>query len=780
MRSIRHTAHTLPAVAATILVLAAVSPSSSAADRPPEREAVYRTYLESLDRMVAGGQVTPGWLSDGSSFWYSEGSPADRVIYRVDPVAGTKEPMFDIARLRSALEEELGYEPPYAGVPFDRFAELPGGMIQFALEGAEFTIDLATYEVTRLPGPDPMEEFFGLSERANRTPGTFPRQLLLTEPMQVPEVPSPDGKYFATVRDGNLGLKWTTDGRYTALTEDAEPDFNWDLESGRIGLGPVGPAPLDPWSPDGLKLFAMKMDRRHVPKVPQVHYLKAYDEVTWIYVQKAGGPLDRAELYMVDILGRRTIPVDLGDTTDQYFVLLSWLPDGSEVWFARFSRDFKRLDVLAADASGRVRTVLTETAETFVRIQHSVVYAGQVGFTLLPDGRGFIWQSERDGWSHLYLYSLEGELKNRITRGEFPVLDVQRVDLVEGFVYFTGHAEPRLYDTHLYRVPLDGGEIERLTEGKGQHRSQFSPSGKFFVDTYSSVDTAPVTELRSTGGDLIMELGRADTSALEALGWTPSVEFVVKAADGETDLWGVMHKPHDFDPSRSYPVVEFIYGGPQIAYVVRDFSGASVAGGKFANYPKALAQLGFIVISLDARGTPERSKAFQDVIYGSWGRNEIPDHAGAIKQLGERHAFMDLDRVGIFGHSWGGYFTFRALAQAPEIYRVGVASAPGFDPWEAFMYEPYLGMPEDNKAAYEYASLFAQAPLIKGKLMLGGGTTDHFTFTDVIKMSRTLIDAGVQHDLVVLPGQPHGYFGKSLDYFLEKQTRFFEEHLGPY
>jgi len=281
--------------------------------------------------------------------------------------------------------------------------------------------------------------------------------------------------------------------------------------------------------------------------------------------------------------------------------------------------------------------------------------------------------------------------------------------------------------------------------------------------------------LRAADGTLVMDLGEADISALEEFGWTEPEEFVVKAADGETDLYGVMYKPADFDPNKRYPLVEYIYGGPQIAMTPREFS-----GNPRANYTRALAQLGFLVVTLDARGTPDRSKAFQDVVYGAWGVNEIPDHAAALRQLGERYPWVDLDRVGMFGGSWGGYFTFRAMIDAPELYKVGVADVPGFDPYAGILYEPYLGMPEDNKAAYEHASMFDKAHKLKGQLLLTGGTSDYATLTDVFKMSRQLIDHGIHHDMFVYAAEGHGYFGKAGAMHMEKRSRYFETHLKPH
>jgi dipeptidyl aminopeptidase/acylaminoacyl peptidase len=592
------------------------------------------------------------------------------------------------------------------------------------------------------------------------------------------EALSPDRTWFLTIQEHNLRLRSTVDGTLTQLTFDGAEDLDWDFEAARPVGGTASSIP-SPWSPDGLTVFATQVDRRQVVKEPRVHFLKTNTEVEWFPSDKPGTPRSHFTPYLVHALGSPPAPIDLDDTRDRYFLFLGWQPDGVEALFLCCSRDFRRVDVMAAKAAtGRTRTILTEEGTTFVRVQHDILFFHRPGFTLLPDGAGFLWQSERDGWSHLYLYDFDGTLIRRLTAGTFPVLDVQAIDGDAGHVYFTAHAEPRLYDTHLYRVPLAGGDMERLTEGAGQHRIQFSPSKQFFLDTHSGVDRPPVVELRAAGGPVgssrtgcVRTLREVDIRRLEATGWTPPEEFAVKAADGETDLWGVLFKPYDFDPSQSYPVVEHIYGGPQTTYAPRDFTISPLPA---QNYPRALAQLGFMVVMLDARGTPERSKAFHDTVYGNWGRQEIPDHAGAIRQLGRERPYMDLNRVGIFGHSWGGYFAFKALVQAPDLYRAAVVSGPALDAM-SILSEPYLGLLEANKPAYDYASLYQFAPQVQGSLLLIAGTNEPPMLAAVMRMTHALIEAGIHHELIVLPEQHHGYAGKSMTYVLEATTRFFSK-----
>ncbi len=421
--------------------------------------------------------------------------------------------------------------------------------------------------------------------------------------------------------------------------------------------------------------------------------------------------------------------------------------------------------------TGASRVVVNETQKTFlIGVENELLPRL---FTWVGDGKEFVWMSERDGWRHLYLYRIDGTLVTRLTEGTFPVVEVIAVDDEDGWVYFTAHGDQeRPYDTHLYRVNLDGTNFSQLTEAAGQHEIQFAPSRRLFIDTHSSVSRPPVVELRRADGSLLQVLATADISGLAQLQWRAPEEFVVKAADGETDLWGVLFKPYDFDPSKKYPVIEAIYGGPQSSVVPKSFyERQTYLGGA-----PALAQLGFITFIVDARGTPNRSKAFQDVVYGNYGRYEIPDHVATLTQLGDARPYMDLTRVGIMGRSMGGYFAARAMFLAPDVYHVGVASAPGGMPLEM-----YMGSPESNEAGYRYASNLEFAHSLKGKLLLVHGTSDPVArFQNTMKLADALIRAGKPYDLLVMPGQGHRLLrGEHAAYLQEAVRRYFEEHLEP-
>ncbi|MGH2397404.1 MAG: DPP IV N-terminal domain-containing protein, partial [bacterium] len=630
-----------------------------------EREAMYYRYLE-FASLVKGGSVQPHWMADGSSFWCAEGSPADTVIYKVDPKANTKTPLFDAARLRQVLTAVLGHEPPYRGLPFAEFSFVNGEKaVKCTVEGKDVILQLDTYSVTQVPPPS--EE-----EKGRLVPRAVRKGIVRHGP-DVMEVLSPDRRLFAGVKEHNLWLRSTHDGRSVQITTDGIKDYEWDVEGAR-------------WSPDSFMLAVKKVDSRQVPYVPIVHSLKPIEEVEWIHYRRAGGPLPQTQLFIVDILSKRQVRIDIGEEPDQYLHILDWQPDGSELFFLRMNRTLKRLDLMAANpASGTARVILTEIQKTFV-IGLQLYYGTWIEwlrlFTLLEDGRRFIWASERDGWNHLYLYTLDRSLLRRLTEGNFPVVRIEAVDEKTGWVYFTAHSDQqRPYDTHLHRVNLDGKGFVRLTDANSKRwRSwasasspdtiQFALSKEFFLDTHSGVDQPPAVDLRRTDGTLLQTLSKANIDALKELKWTPPEEFGVKAADQKTDLYGVLYKPYDFDPNGKYPVIEEIYAGPYITQVPRTFTEW------LGVFHQALAQLGFIVFVVDGRGTPERGKGFQDLVYGNFGRHEIPDHMAALRQLAQQRPYMDLSRVGIFGHSWGGYFAIRAMLLAPDVYHVGIARAP--------------------------------------------------------------------------------------------------------
>jgi dipeptidyl aminopeptidase/acylaminoacyl peptidase len=744
---------------------------------------VYAAYLD-RSQLVSGGAAAANWTRDGG-LWLVEGAPDHTVILRLDLKSGKTAPMFDVAAVRAALSTATGRAPPGHGLPFDTFAPARDGRIEFDYAHSRWRMDPSAARLERLGHVDVgLKLGHGSASEAERlTPRMWkhnPFGGFLVDPTEVAELLSPSGEWFLSIQAENICLRATCDGREQRLTASGTPDRFWDIESPRIGLlkGRRDCAFhfANPWSPDSLTLLAYLRDVTGVFRIPRIHWLKPFEEVDFIPFQKAGARLDRVFPVFVDVRSGRELHVGLPQVEDRFIQLLGWHPDGTEALIIVYTRDMRQVEIFAADRStGAVRVLMTERASTAVKIQHDAVFSGEHGFRMLADGSGFLWLSTRDGWNHLYHYDRNGQLIAQLTSGAWSVYEISHVGR-DGFVYFTAaHDTARPYDLHVCRVSLTHRAVERLTRERGIHSATFAPGGEAFLDTHSSVDRPARTELVRCDGKSMRMLSRMDISRLQAVGYVPPEEFVVKAADGKTDIWGVMYKPFDFDPARRYPIVESIYGGPQMMIAQRYFAIDSI---RHSNLPWALAHLGYITICLDARGTPGRSTEFHSVVYEDFTAG-IADHVAAIRQLCERHPWMDATRVGITGHSWGGYFSTCALMQAPETYHAAVSSEPGYDPWHTILSEPYLDLPQKNRAAYERADVIRQAHRIRRPLMIITGTRYNPCTSNAFKMTRALIEARVDHELVVIPDATHGFIGAEEDYFLMKLTGWFDRHLQP-
>ncbi len=739
-----------------LIMLAGWGDGTAAQEIPEDRFARFRQHM-AFPSLVKGGMVSARWLGDGQSFWYADGAPANTEIFRVDPVQGTREPLFNTERLRAALASVLGHTPPYDGLPFsDMTLDETASAAEFEVEGRRFRIDLDSYGIEEIAARSP-------AEVARTTPQTVEEGWPTTSG-PVMEVPSPNGAWFLRHRDNDLWLRASEDGRVVRITDDGEDRYAWSSAGAR-------------WSPDGYRFTALRARSEGVHRMPVVHWLGPEEEVEWREYPYTGGPWPQPELYAVDVNARVPVAVDLQTDEEIGVHVIGFSPDGSRLLFQRVNRPMTRLDLMEADpVTGESRIILTERQDTYIEGLRLLEVQGSF-YTPVDDDR-FLWLSERDGFTHLYLYNNSGELVRRLTSGPFPTGPVTTVDTEAGWVYFMAQRDPgRPYDIHLYRVSLDGGDPEQLTRGSGQHAIQFSPSKAFFVDTHSSVDRPPRSELRSADGTLVETLSVADVSALGELDWRAPEEFMVKADDGTTDLYGVIYHPPEFDPAGRYPVIEVMYPGSQTTAVPRTFT-----SNFWGVQAQALAQLGFVTFIVDARGQPGRGKAFQDVVYKAIGRNEIPDHVATIRQLGAARPYMDLSRVGVHGYSWGGYFTLRAMLLAPEVYHVGVSGSPVVElesvAWVPV--EPYMLKPSENPEGYAYASNLTVADRLAGRLLITIGTADVNTpFAQTMRMAEALIRADKPFDLLVLPDQSHGLQGQSMTYFQNAVARYFVEHLEP-
>ena len=647
------------------------------------------------------------------------------------------------------------------------------------------------------PTPQPTAKWLGGDRVAYSPAGTAPWMVLEAATGRVLESEAGDGAvggpgpaaappslgmaYFGAATSGSANPGgWTAQAANGALTVSdptgatrlhlpGAPNYGW-------GLAP------NAWSRDRQLFVAVRRDVREIHRVPIVDYGSALERVTYAPYPKTGTPLVVEELHVVDLsdagVGSAAVvarPVQL-DTRDAYVWFLGWRRTVSEGLVMRMSRTGKRLDLFAIEPSGATRLLAyDERPETFVAALDFTTADWPQQVTPLPDESGFLWMSERDGWRHVYHYGYDGVLKKTVTTGAFPVHRVVHIDSARRQIYVLASGDSlRPYDRHVYRVGMDGTGFTALTSEPGQHTPLFSPSGSSFLDTYSSLTQPHTVELRGADGSLIKALGHASTAGLAEAGYTPPEPFRVKAADGRTDVYGVLYRPADFDPAKRYPIVDYIYAGPFVSVHQTTYTPSSA----MHRISASLAQMGFIVAMLDARGTPGRGKAFQDANYGRIGDIEIADHVAALRELAKSRPYMDVTGAGIVGHSWGGYFALRGMLTAPDFFKVGYAGAPGDLTEAASINEPNMGLPASNKAGYDAGSNIGRASALRGRLKIMHGTSDNMApLSTTMRMAQALIEANKTFDLLIMPGQPHGPQGAAGRYYREDVRRFMATHL---
>jgi dipeptidyl aminopeptidase/acylaminoacyl peptidase len=721
------------------------------------------------EKLAAGYEVEPRWL-DGDRFWYRNRTGHGHEFVLVDPGAATRRPAFDHARLAAALSvaADTAYEP--SKLPFDEFFLADGGRaIRFEVDDSvAWTCDISDYTCA---GPD------------SATAGP-----------PIDEVRSPDGRWIAFERDADLWVRSVETGEETALTTDGEPHYGYAIHA--EGCCTVitdrkrgeKHRPILRWSPDSRRIVTLRLDER---EVEQLHILETKEGRPELHSYRYALPGDSIvptwELFVFDVPSGERVRVELEAQVmgfgaleqDTIWADVRWSPAGDEVFFVARDRDQRRVRLLAADAvTGAVREVVEERGPTFVEL--NLGSRSIPNWRVVSGGGEVVWFSERDGWGHLYLYDARtGAVKNRITEGPWVVVDLLHVDDRGRRVWFTAAGrEPGLdiYHRQLYRASLDGGGIERLTPEDADHEVAATPSGRWFVDTWSTRDTIPVTVLRDRDGRVVRQLEEADISRLVEAGWRPPEHFVVKARDGVTDLHGFLYFPSDFDPEERYPIIDYIYPGPQIGPIGwRNFRPDARGN------PHALAELGFIVFTIDATGTPFRHKAFHDVWYGDMGDNGLLDHVVAMRQLAGRYPQIDLDRVGIYGHSGGGFSSTGAILRFPDFFKVAVSSAGNHDNRSYYYrwgekYQGPLVRDEEGGDNFESQANHLLADRLEGKLLLMYGSMDDNVHPNAtLLLIDELIEANKDFDLIVLPNRNHGFFYEP--YVVRRTWDYFVEHL---
>ncbi|MFE5872537.1 DPP IV N-terminal domain-containing protein [Streptomyces roseifaciens] len=707
--------------------------------------------------LVIGDKVRPQWIDGGARFWYAVSNGVGRRFVLVDPAAGTREPVFDHALLAAALAAASGQQVDPEALPFIA-VELTGNAVEFHAFGEYWRCHLDGY----------------VCERAEFTPPGNPL-----------DVSSPDQKVAVSQRGHDLWARSLSDGREWALTTDGEPGYQYgsgpDCTSNGTLLRKFGLPHLPPavaWSPDSTKVLAHRTDERGVRQTHLVEARPADGGAPLLHTQRFAYPGDEqvphAELVVLDVHAGTVVraqgePLLMPMMSPITAKWAWWAPDGSAVYYLGRPRDLRTLTLYRMDpATGEVTTVLSETGDTRVE-PNPWMYEAPIVRVLTDE---VLWYSQRDGWGHLYRYDLRtGALLGQVTSGPWTVRQILRVDEAERVVYFTatGLVDEDPYRRTVCRAGLDGSgfaevsevsevakvtEVTKVTDDELDHVVTMPDDQQYFIDSASTVDTPPVTTVRDWTGRVLVELERADIGKLTATGWTPPERFRVKAADGVTDIYGVLYRPRGFDPARRYPVVDNVYPGPQVNRVAPCFD----PGGMGLD-AEPLAALGFVVVALDGRGTPGRSKSFHDASYGHVAdAGCLADHAAALRQLAGTRPWMDLDRVGVFGHSGGGFAAARAMLDLPDVYKAGVALSGSHDPrhFNAGFVETYDGA--DNPEAWARSSNVDLADRLAGKLLLVHGEMDdqvHVGHT--LRLADRLIAADKDFELLIVPGAEHTF-----------------------
>ncbi len=705
--------------------------------------------------------VRPHWVS-GDKFWYRDLNANGSDFILINAANGKRAAAFDQKKLAASLSAATGksYEPQM--LPFETFTFSDDERaIFFNANGRQWKCDLQNYQCTQ-----------DISSKKNDYQADRN------------EAVSPDGKKAAFIKDYNLWIKDLSSGKETQLTTDGVKNFGYATDN--AGWKHSDAAILR-WSPDSKKIATFQQDERKVGSMYLVTTNVGHPELKeWKYplpgdsnvimIQRVIINVDVPKVIRLHVdpdFHRGTLSDDISSSGT--FDDVDWNPSGTELAFVSTSRDHKIEKFRIADAAtGTVRDVFEETVPT----QYE---SGQdaINWRYLPKSNEIIWYSERDNWGHLYLYdSRTGKLKNQITKGDFVVTKLLKVDETKRQLYFLADGKDPVnpYFTHFFRIDFNGKNLTALTPETGNHSITFSPSEKYFIDSYSQPDVPAVIVLRDLNGKLISTLEKEDVSRLKATGWQPPKPITVKAHDGKTDLYGIMFTPTKLDPNKKYPVIDYIYPGPQ---------GGSVGNWSFVasrGDHQSLAELGFVVVLIEGSCNPNRSKSFHDMCYGNMAENTLPDQITGIKQLAEKYGYLDTSRVGIWGHSGGGFATAAAMFRYPDFFKVGISESGNHDNrnYEDDWGERYIGLlkiGENGVSNYEPQANEIYAKNLKGKLMLAHGLVDdNVPPSNTMLVVEALEKANKDFDLVIFPNSRHGYGPFSM-YMMRRRWDYFVKNL---
>lgn len=688
--------------------------------------------------------VVPHWVDQTSSFWYVRQTEKGKEYVKVDAASKKRTALFDQQKMASALTEKAGREINAYNLP------LQNCRLNISLDTLRFQLD---------------GKFWAYSIKNNRLldEGAIPPRGKERHWMEVDDekegrpVTSPDGKWIAFIKNDNVYVREVATGKEKQLSQDGTLS---NYYSSYIQ-----------WSPDSKSVVSCRIRPVEKRYVYYVESSPADQAQPKLHKQEYAKPGDELRFKVPCIFevesGRRLIPSTELFSHQYELSGPMWNADSKAITFEYNERGHKVYRVLEMSAvDGSVRTLIEEREEKYVNYPR--IYRNY-----LSDGKRIIWSSERDNYNHLYLYDrATGKLLNQITKGEWYVRGVQHVDEANEVIYFSANGMKKGEDPyliHYYKINFDGSNLVELTPEEGMHQCWYSSDYKYLVDVYSKVDQAPIAVLRDAkNGKIRMQLDKADISALLANGWKAPEVFSAKGRDGKTDMWGVIYRPSNFDPSKKYPVIEYIYSGPGDQYVPKTFS-------SYNWWMTSLAELGFIVVQVDGMTTSFRSKEFEEVCYKNLKDAGLPDHIAWIKAAAQKYPYMDIDRVGIFGCSAGGQESTGAVLFHPEFYKAAYSACGCHDNRmdKIWWNELWMGYPVDE--SYSACSNVDNAHLLSRPLMLVvGELDDNVDPASTMQVANALIKANKDFELVVIPGAHHT-MGE--DFGEHKRYDFFVRHL---
>jgi len=699
----------------------AFAQQKAAAQAPSGELTVDRIYKQPS----LSGRLTRGitWAPDGRKLAYLDtkgaGKEAKTELWALDAATGERSLLVAADKLESVLPAAPGAQSQATGA-----GRRAPAQFQWAPNGGALLLE----------GPESLA-WFDLKSQSGR--------VLVTGKEELTDVKiSPDGKFVSFLRDHNIWLVSVADGKERALTTSGTEE----IRKGELDW--VYPEELEIfsaywWAPDSSAVAYLEMDERQVSKYPLVSFESYSGEAEMQRYPVAGGTNPTVRVLVASLAGDPPRAMDIGTNTDIYIPRVNWLPDSRHLAIQRLNREQTVLDLLLADcATGQSSVLLTEKDQYWINVSDDLHF--------LKDGKRFVWSSERSGYRHLYLYDRSGKELAQLTKGEWEVSHVDGVDEAKALVYFTA-TEKSPIERHLYRVAFDGQGFSRLTKEDGVHMANLAPEASAYVDTYSNAATPPRQDLFRSDGSKIAAINENKVEELAQYHLSPVEFFTIKARDGVPLNCAIIKPPH-FDPSKKYPVIVYTYGGPHAQVVFNMWFGSGLL------WHQLMAQKGYIIFSLDNRGSAGRGHVFEEPIHYHFGVQELSDQRDGAAWLAQQ-PWVDAGRIGIWGWSFGGFMTTTALLKAGDIFKVGFAGGPVTDLhfYDTIYTERYMGLPKQHEEDYVNSSPVKYAAQLKGKLLIAHGTgDDNVHYANTLLLVNELIKNGLYVEVIAAPGRGHG------------------------